>query len=48
MKKPIIKKKTNNKILIVSGICLVFIILIGIYQSGIFSKDTSGCLQTPV
>ena len=41
MKEPIIKKKVNNKILMISGICLVFIILIGIYQSGILSKDTS-------
>ena len=41
MKKPLVKKKTNNKALIISGICLVIIILIGVSQSGIFSGSTS-------
>lgn len=41
MKKPIIKNKSNNKTLIILGVCLVVFILIGISQSGIFNESTS-------
>lgn len=44
MKKTTTKKK--NETLIISGICLVAIVLIGIFKSGIFSESTSISKET--
>lgn len=41
MKKTTLKKKNNNKTLIILGISIVLIVLIWISKSGIFSENTS-------